>query len=56
MKCIYHNIRYCVKAEAVGRCEEGERWRGGEADVVGSKFGLGQIPPAAHLTKLFLLG
>ena len=29
--------------------------RGREAEVVGSKLGLGQIPPAAMLTKLYLL-
>jgi len=36
----------------------GEVWGGGEAereDVVGSKFGLSQIPPIAHLTKVYLL-
>ena len=55
MECSYLNIYYCVKAEAVGMCREGDGWRGGKPDVVGSKFGLGQIPPAAMLTKLFLL-
>jgi len=44
-------MRYYVKAEVVGRGGEGES--GGEAEVVGSKLGLGQIPPAAHLTKLY---
>jgi hypothetical protein len=42
---------YYVKAEVVGRGGEWER--DGEAEVVGSKLGLGQIPPAAHLTKLY---
>jgi hypothetical protein len=32
------------------------RRRGGEVEVVGSKFGLSQIPPAATLTKLYLPG
>jgi hypothetical protein len=32
---------------------EGRRG-GGEPDVVGSKFGLSQIPPVAPLTKVYL--
>ena len=30
------------------------RRRGGEVEVVRSKFGLSQIPPAANLTKVYL--
>jgi hypothetical protein len=37
-KCRYLIMRYCVKAEVVGRGGEVERWRGGEVEVVGSKL------------------
>ena len=46
---------YTLLCDVVARLRQWEgmgRRRGREADVVGSKFGLSQIPPIAKLTKV----
>jgi hypothetical protein len=44
----------CDVVSRLRQWEDVRKRRGGEAEVVGSKFGLSQIPPAGHLPKLFL--
>jgi hypothetical protein len=51
---IYNIVSRLRQWDDVGKNGGGRRGR--EAEVVGSKFGLGQIPPAAMLTKLYLPG
>jgi hypothetical protein len=44
----------CDVVSRLRQWEDGGRRGGGELDVVGSKFGLSQIPPVANLTKVYL--
>lgn len=45
----------CDVVSRLRQWEDVGRRRGRELEVVGSKFGLGQIPPVANLTKVYLL-
>jgi hypothetical protein len=49
---IYNIVSRLRQWDDVGK--SGGGGGGKEAEVVGSKFGLGQIPPAAMLTKIYL--